>query len=141
LTGDAPQLRDAQTFVGLSWADPNYRQFRKQTDVPQPANTWLTIDEQPDSISSGFFDVSLNATSWGSHIPGSYHGGGCTFSFADGHGEMHKWKSSTSIYGAYYNNNTPGFIKAFDAAGVQDYQWYVQRTGYVFVQSGATVGY
>ena len=131
LTGDQHVNRDAQTYAGQSWANPNYRQFLKQTDVPQPANTWLIIDEQPDSINSGFFNVNMNPASWGDHIPGSYHNGACSFSFADGHAEIHKWKSSTSIYGAYFNNNTPLFIKAFDAVGVQDYQWYQQRTGYV----------
>jgi prepilin-type N-terminal cleavage/methylation domain-containing protein/prepilin-type processing-associated H-X9-DG protein len=137
LTGDKPLLRDAQTYSGLSWANPNYRQFLKQTDVPNPANTWLIIDENPDSISAGFFDVNLKTTAWADHIPGSYHNGACAFSFADGHGETHKWKSSTTIYGVYYDNNTPAFIKPFDAAGLLDYQWYAQRTGYVLAPGGA----
>jgi prepilin-type N-terminal cleavage/methylation domain-containing protein len=131
LTGDKPELRDAQTYVGQSWADPNYRQFLKQTDVPQPANTWLTIDEQADSINAGFFDVNLNPPNWGGHVPGSYHNGGCALSFADGHGELHKWKSSTSIYGVSYNNSVSSYVRQFDAAGRLDYQWYLERTGYV----------
>jgi len=131
LTGDKPELRDAQVYVGQSWANPNYRQFLKQTDAPQPANTWLTIDEQPDSINSGFFDVNLNPSNWGGHVPGSYHSGGCALSFADGHGEIHKWKSSSSIYGASFNNSVNSFVRSFDALGQLDYQWYFQRTGYV----------
>jgi prepilin-type N-terminal cleavage/methylation domain-containing protein/prepilin-type processing-associated H-X9-DG protein len=131
LTGDKPLDVDAYSWAGQALINQNYRQFLKQTDVAQPANTWLTIDEQPDSINAGYFSVNLNASSWGSHIPGSYHTGACTFSFADGHGEIHKWKSSTSIYGVFYNNNTPAFIKPFDAAGFVDYQWYQQRAGYV----------
>jgi prepilin-type N-terminal cleavage/methylation domain-containing protein/prepilin-type processing-associated H-X9-DG protein len=131
LTGDKPVDEDAKSYAGEALIDPNYRQFRKQTDIAQPAMTWLIIDEQPDSINAGYFSVNLNPPTWGDHIPGSYHNGACTFSFADGHGEIHKWRSSTSVYGTFYNNNTPLFVKTFDAFGIQDYQWYQQHTGYV----------
>jgi prepilin-type processing-associated H-X9-DG protein len=91
---------------------------------------WLTIDEQADSINAGFFVVSLDPPNWGPNIPGSYHNGGCIFSFADGHAEIHRWKSSTSIYKVYYHNNVPDFVTGFDAAGVADYQWCKERTGF-----------
>jgi hypothetical protein len=32
-----------------------HRQFLKQTDVPNPAMTWVTLDEHPDTINDGFF--------------------------------------------------------------------------------------
>ena len=33
-----------------------------------------------------------NPNQW-DDMPGSYHNGACVFSFADGHTEMHKWRS------------------------------------------------
>jgi prepilin-type N-terminal cleavage/methylation domain-containing protein/prepilin-type processing-associated H-X9-DG protein len=111
---------------GHAWLDANYRQFLKTTDVPQPAMTWLTLDEHPDSINDGFFVVPVNAGQWGD-LPASYHNGACGFSFADGHAEIHKWLSGTSKYPVKYNFS----VRPFDAQGKLDYQWYKDRTGYV----------
>src|SRR5436309_5363210 len=45
--------------TGRSWADGGaWRQFLKTSDVPNPANTWLTLDENPDIINDGFFIAS-----------------------------------------------------------------------------------
>ena len=65
--------------TGKSWADgQKWRQYLKQADFRAPANTWVTVDEQADSINDGFFVVDLNAGAWGD-IPASYHGGACGF--------------------------------------------------------------
>ena len=88
--------------------------------------TWVTVDEHPDSNNDAFFIVSIDASQWGD-LPGSLHSGGCGFSFADGHAEVHQWKSRTSIYPVRYFFGTVGF----DAAGRQDFAWYKERTGYV----------
>jgi prepilin-type N-terminal cleavage/methylation domain-containing protein/prepilin-type processing-associated H-X9-DG protein len=114
---------------GKAWFDQNYRQFIKQGSVPNPSLTWVTLDEQGDSINDAFFIVGINATAWGD-IPSSYHAGGCGFSFADGHAEIHKWKSQTSIYPVTFVFTT----RNFDAAGKQDYQWYKDRTGYTLLR-------
>jgi len=115
---------------GRAWFDQNYRQFLKQTDVPQPATTWLTLDEHPDSNNDGFFIVPIDPNNWGD-LPGSFHGGACGFSFADGHAEIHKWKSGTSIYPKAYYDNLLTFVRPFDTVGRNvDYAWYKQRTGY-----------
>ena len=115
---------------GRAWLDPQYRQFLKQTDVPQPSMTWLTLDEQADSINDGFFVVNMDPDAWGD-IPASYHGGACGFSFADGHAEIHKWKSSTSwvpvLATVTFYINPPPFD---NIARTIDYPWYKQRTGY-----------
>ena len=34
---------------GKAWADQAYRQYLKQADFRAPANTWVTLDEHPDS--------------------------------------------------------------------------------------------
>lgn len=112
--------------TGRAWADQNYRQYLRQSDVVRPAETWVTVDEHPDSVNDAFFIVSRTASAWGD-LPSSLHCGGCGFSFADGHAEVHQWKSRTSIYPVRFFFATVGF----DAAGYRDFNWYNDRTGWV----------
>jgi len=128
LTIDPPPsaAEDIRAYQGIAWADANYIQILKQAQVKQPAMTWVTLDEHPDSINDGFFTVPLNQTSWGD-TPASYHNGACGFSFADGHAEIHKWKSATSRYPVRFMF----YQMQFDAQGTLDYQWYRDRTGYI----------
>jgi prepilin-type processing-associated H-X9-DG protein len=91
------------------------------------------IDEHPDSINDGYFDNNPDSGYWGD-IPACYHNGACGFSFADGHSEIKKWRSRTSKYTAVqfvYPN-----VMAFDAAGIQDFNWYKERTGYITASNG-----
>ena len=128
LTSDKPTGgQEAQTYAGHAWFNPVYRQFLKQTDVRNPAMTWVTLDEHPDSINDAFFITGGPPVpgSWGD-LPASYHNGACGFSFADGHAEVHKWRSATSIYGVKFTFN----VRNFDALGKLDWQWYGDRTGY-----------
>ena len=114
---------------GKAWADQSYRQYLKQADFRQPALTYVTLDEQADSINDGFFIVGRTQNYWGD-IPASYHGGAGSFSFADGHAEIHKWHSRTSIYPVtlitFNGSGVP-----FDALGRADFQWYNDRVGWV----------
>jgi prepilin-type N-terminal cleavage/methylation domain-containing protein/prepilin-type processing-associated H-X9-DG protein len=112
---------------GISWADGGrWRQYIRQASVVQPSVSWVIIDEQGDSINDGFFTVGYGASEWGD-IPGSYHANGCGFSFADGHAEIHQWKSTTSYYPIQFFFTQ----KPFDVVGRNvDYQWYIDHTGY-----------
>jgi len=113
---------------GRSWAEGGvYRQFLKIFDIPNPSDTWVTLTEQADSLNDGFFVVPLNTATWGDY-PSSYHNGGCTFGFADGHVETHIWHSSTSKIPVKYSFSS---ARPFDAAGRNDYAWYKAHTGYV----------
>ena len=132
-------IGDDPTAHGLNWALSRYKQFLKLTDVPRPAKTWVFIDEHPDSINDGYFDNNPDATYWGD-IPACYHNGACGFSFADGHSEIKKWRSRTSKYTAVqfvYPATMP-----FDAAGLLDFAWYRERTGFITASGGkAMYGY
>jgi prepilin-type processing-associated H-X9-DG protein len=52
------------------------------------------LDEHPDSINDGYF---LNKwykapeEPYWTDLPGSYHNGGTSLAFADGHSEIHQW--------------------------------------------------
>jgi prepilin-type processing-associated H-X9-DG protein len=111
---------------GRAWFDQSYMQYLKQAQFRYPAMTWVTLDEHPDSINDGFFINGPGSTSWGD-VPGSLHNGACGFSFADGHAEVHKWRSATSIYPVRFFVATRGF----DALGRIDWAWYQDRTGFV----------
>ncbi|MGA2867012.1 MAG: prepilin-type N-terminal cleavage/methylation domain-containing protein [Verrucomicrobiota bacterium] len=84
---------------GGPWAmaggKPVYRHIKVGTDFiyPGPAETWVYVDEHPDSIN----DAGLFNPDTPTHfvdIPASYHNGACGFSFADGHAEIHKWRGT-----------------------------------------------
>ena len=86
------------TGAAVSW-DPSYRKFLKLGSVPNPANLFVTLDEHPDSINDGYFQpfgAGLGAYTQWDDLPASSHAGACGFSFADGHSEVHKWRSSKS---------------------------------------------
>ena len=126
------------TASGLNWGFQEYRQYLKQASVMRPAKTWLLLDEQPDSINDGYFINNPTATAW-QDIPASYHNGACGFSFADGHSEIKKWRSATSSYKVQYSYPS---TRGFDAAGRIDFNWYLERTGYVQASTGqAKFGY
>jgi prepilin-type N-terminal cleavage/methylation domain-containing protein/prepilin-type processing-associated H-X9-DG protein len=113
-----------------------YRVFLKESDLtkPGPSLTWVFADEHPDSINDWFFGLHMppaafwpgNATTaatW-DDIPASYHNGACGFSFADGHGEIHKWRDA---------NTKPGIQRihpssASGSVSPRDNPWIAERT-------------
>ena len=112
------------TARGASWAfNGRYRQFIRTTDVPQPSMTYLTLDEHPDIINDAFFITDPNANQWGD-VPATYHNRATGFSFADGHAEVHKWQSDSTVYPVTFGLMQK---RPFDAAGRQDIQWYEER--------------
>jgi prepilin-type N-terminal cleavage/methylation domain-containing protein len=70
----------------------NYRIFRKYTDIRgiAPVNAFVFVDENPTSINDGFFRSVVDFSAVGDR-PAVYHNGCSSFSFADGHAEIHKW--------------------------------------------------
>jgi prepilin-type N-terminal cleavage/methylation domain-containing protein/prepilin-type processing-associated H-X9-DG protein len=74
--------------------DPIYKEIHTMGDFvnPGPAETWVFLDEHPDSINdAGFFNPY--ATEW-VDMPASYHNNAAGLAFADGHSEVHKWKTT-----------------------------------------------
>lgn len=116
------------SLSGRSWAFGGaYRQWLKVHDIPNPKMTWLTIDEHPDSINDGFFVSDTAASSW-MDIPGTLHSGATSFSFVDGHVESRKWRSASSRVPVRFTYTQP---RPFDAAGREDFAWYVERSGLI----------
>ncbi len=99
--------------------DPMYRHLTKTSEfqIPTPAETWVCVDEHPDSINDGAF-FSPYRTSWVDQ-PATYHNGGAGLAFADGRSEIHKWTGSLRrLRGVGFN-----FTSLSVGAGDTDIHW------------------
>jgi prepilin-type processing-associated H-X9-DG protein len=107
-----------------------YKHVKKVSEliVPGPSETWVYLDEHPDSINdAGFFNP--HQSSWIDQ-PATYHNAAAGFAFADGHSEIHKWKSSLAQPRATkvkLNNSIDAPAKTGDA----DIVWIAYRAGRV----------
>ena len=126
---------DIPSPAGNNWY-PTYRQFLKAGSIPNPAGLFVTCDEHPDSINDGFLQVNPHTdvppSQW-DDLPASYHDGACGFAFADGHSEIHKFKSFLCtilpvLYTPFQGRSVP-FNQDTSGAGVQDGLWVAQRAG------------
>ena len=72
-----------------------YRSYVKMSSIagnpPGPANLFVYLDEQGDTIDDAWFITDPVKTSYIYNVPASYHSGATGFTFADGHAEIHKW--------------------------------------------------
>lgn len=81
---------------GMNVFNPGYQQFLTESDFRDPASIFVFLDEHPDSIDDGFFLNMAGNLEW-LDLPGSYHNGGGSFAFADGHTEIHRWSSANTV--------------------------------------------
>jgi len=131
-TGD-PRVRSiSMSQMFRTWGDgwstsPPWRIYGKTSDMtgPPPSNLWVIIDENPDSVNDAAFAVAMAQSLW-QDGPSTYHGGGCGFSFADGHSEIKKWKDSRTL--SLKTTYTTSFAYGVYQANNPDIAWIQQRT-------------
>jgi len=119
---------DAGTFsvTGTNVNNPNYVQFFRMFTVPRPSDIFVFLDEHPDSIDDGYFLNRETATPTWYDLPGSYHDGGASFSFADGHSEHHRWHDrSTKQPARAYGLSAPLPMPITD--GATDFGWVLSK--------------
>jgi len=75
---------------GFNVNNPEYTQFFKITQIPQPTEIFVFLDEHPDSINDGYFLERDYYSEW-HDLPATYHNNATAFSFADGHSSLHRW--------------------------------------------------
>jgi len=114
------------------WTAPPWRIFMKssQFSLPPPSMLWVFVDENPDSVNDAAFAADMGTPRNGIALPNTwqdtpanYHCGGCGFSFADGHSEIHKWRDprTLAIKTTYlYQNSTVYQANNLDIAWVQE---------------------
>jgi len=113
------------TWFGNS---PPWRMFLKDSDFVAPSETWVFVDEHPDSINDGFFCTDMKpapnlAAAVLPDAPASYHNGACGFAFADGHSEIKKWLDARTKIPVKRTNFTPG-----NQANNKDIEWLWSKT-------------
>jgi len=77
-----------------SEATPGFQLFQKTTDLTRlsPSDALVFIDERDDSIDDGCFGVDM-VNNQIVNFPAGYHNGSGATTFADGHAEIHRWRS------------------------------------------------
>ena len=120
-----------QKWNGFSWTVYVAKKF---TDMhnPGPTDSWLFMDEHPDSIDDGAFYVNQTYTTGSTtftEVPGSNHGNAGGIAFADGHAEIHRWIDGTTIIPVTYKQYLQNVSAPADASGANsDMYWLAQHT-------------
>jgi prepilin-type N-terminal cleavage/methylation domain-containing protein/prepilin-type processing-associated H-X9-DG protein len=132
---------DCQT-VGYTY------QKSSQMTQPSPTRLWVFAEEHPDSINDSGLAVEIANT--GTSLTGRYidcpanlHNGACSFSFADGHSQVRKWKGDILGKALFVNGQLgTGAGSAFNQAfpkgvnvnaathDVDDLNWLQSHTSY-----------
>lgn len=103
-----------------------YRKYLRSTDMtdPSPSQLFVFGEIHHDSICRPFYGVIMARDSW-YHVPANYHKPASTYSFADGHVEIKKWKDGRTY-------NPPKTLSwhdhEFAVSGSADVRWLQQRT-------------
>ncbi len=112
--------RNSAPFDGAS----GFQIPRRETGMikPNPSDTWVFVDERSESINDGWFLVNVQGYLGYAGAPGFqdrpalYHVFASSFSFADGHTEIHRWKEP-GVIGA------PGGTAFVASSGPEDVTW------------------
>jgi prepilin-type N-terminal cleavage/methylation domain-containing protein/prepilin-type processing-associated H-X9-DG protein len=133
-------IGDAGNFSanGYNINNPDYTQFFKTIQIPEPAEIFAFLDEHPDSIDDGYFldkspdnDNAYGYTYTGAQwtdLPASYHNGATAFSFADGHSSLHRWLQPETIRPPLPNAaNLPITIPSNPASAIADFDWVMDH--------------
>jgi prepilin-type N-terminal cleavage/methylation domain-containing protein/prepilin-type processing-associated H-X9-DG protein len=72
--------------------DPRFPLCSNFAQIKLPAYMFVILDEREDSINDGCFSTDPNSLYRIVDYPASYHNNAGSFSFADGHTEIHLWK-------------------------------------------------
>ena len=129
---------DAGNFStnGFNINNPDYTQFFKLTQIPQPSEIFVFLDEHPDSIDDGYFLEKAPKTYYAGasgvvyrnaqwiDLPASYHNGTTAFSFADGHSQLHRWEQQNTIRPPLPNAaSLPISIPSNPTTALADFNW------------------
>ncbi len=112
---------------GVNVNNPNYQQFLKESDFRDPSSIFVFLDEHPDSINDGYFLNQPDTQQW-FDLPASYHNGGGSFSFADGHTELHRWQVDSTIQPALPGAAEQILTTPLHADELADLHWVVRHT-------------
>ncbi len=117
---DGPWLNGSHSHT----ADTPYATFGKFTDftICSASDIWVFLDDDPWTINDAACAVIAQTPDTVDYCS-PFHDNACGFAFADGHSEIHKWKSSIWVH------NGPPSRSAFVAGassglGYNDWFWW-----------------
>jgi prepilin-type N-terminal cleavage/methylation domain-containing protein/prepilin-type processing-associated H-X9-DG protein len=116
-------------FFGADGASKGAGSATKLQDLnhPGPADVFVILDEHPDSINDAIFAFNPGfppgQETW-RDLPASFHNRTGSFSFADGHSEIHKWADGRTVQPILYKSwgmvIHPG---GYNVSVSADYEW------------------
>jgi len=123
-----------RTYYGKSPGVGGITSF-SDLQTPGPAMIFLTLDEHPDSINDFQFMLDPGYKAGQEHwrdLPASHHCGAGSFSFCDGHSEVHKWvnQNGYTVYPVRYGTWGTMTDKSINLGRSPDYEWLDERMPY-----------
>jgi prepilin-type N-terminal cleavage/methylation domain-containing protein len=120
-------IGDGDKYGGLTYSS-TFWWAKKMSDLnfPGPSNSWLLMDEHPDSIDDGILYSSYtytDGTGEFSELPGGQHNGACGIGMADGSSIMHKWQNTLTLHAVTYT-----YLDNFQVSQNQDLAWIAKAT-------------
>jgi prepilin-type N-terminal cleavage/methylation domain-containing protein len=107
-----------------------YKLYAKESEIRNPSQVFVFVDEHSDSINDGAFAVQMIEPEAKSgniiDMPAAYHNGACGFSFSDGHSEIHRWIGKTIKPPCRYNSSVQLNVPAGDS--LVDAKWMSAHT-------------
>ncbi len=112
--------------------NPGWLTYTKGSDLvcPTPASAFVFLDENPETIDDGYFQMAFTTTPAAAtfvELPAAYMEGAGGFSFADGHGEIHRWVTSTVLTSIIQGFSYSGSGMVFTSPYNTDWSWLTQH--------------
>jgi hypothetical protein len=103
-------------------ANAPYATFGKWSDfkVARPSDIWALVDDDPWTINDATMSVIAASPDFVDY-PNVFNNNSTAFSFADGHGETHKWRSNVFIH------NSPPPRTTATGPAFQDWFWWASH--------------
>jgi prepilin-type N-terminal cleavage/methylation domain-containing protein/prepilin-type processing-associated H-X9-DG protein len=121
MVGDAGEF----TSTGVNVNNPYYRQYLKLDQITAPSETFVFVEEHPDSVNDGYFLNRPTQLEW-HDLPASWHNDAANLAFADGHIQSRRWRiSSTRKPHQPDGADLPFAIQPDEA---KDFLWLMSRT-------------
>src|SRR5207249_6443033 len=76
-----------------------FQLMTQRSQIRQPDQTFVFIEEHPDSINDGLFVVDMTASASLVDFPASYHYSGANLGFADGSARYRQWLNIPATLG------------------------------------------
>jgi prepilin-type N-terminal cleavage/methylation domain-containing protein/prepilin-type processing-associated H-X9-DG protein len=117
----------ASPYNGFAWGGFFWAEKTSEFNNPGPSQSWLFIDEHPDSLDDGILYTDPGATNGNGKItelPGGMHGGTSGVTFVDGHSEIPKWRHPNTLQPVTYQT----YKHNIPTSNNKDLAWLAQRT-------------